>query len=288
MARTDHSSQDHMRASGDQEKHARILEQEVYPLLGDRLADQLTRGDGIPKQGKTLLIGCGLGSTTQQILAKMDQESRLIVIESHEALIERAREKVNADEVNRHVFFRAISPNDPLPFADDSFDTILANVSLSEVTTDGALLVDYRRVLKPGGQLRLATLTEGAWREFLDIYQDVLLRLHNQAMIDALSAYMRSFPNPELLTAELETLGFQGVTSDIMRWELLFRSAREFFYSQVIEFGPLPRWKAIAGKGSAMQDVMFALKEAIDIYFGPRPFVVSIYAGLFTATKSQP
>jgi ubiquinone/menaquinone biosynthesis C-methylase UbiE len=285
MAKTENNSQLQMRASADQEKHARALEQEVYPFLGERLAEQLTRGNETPRQGKTLQIGCGLGSTAGQILAQMENDSRLVVVEAHEALIERARTKVNADEVNRRVFFRAIPQNDSLPFADDSFDTILANVALSEVTVDGAVLIDYLRVLKPGGQLRLATLTEGTWREFLDIYQDVLLRLRNQAMIEALSAYARSFPNPELLSAQLNTLGFRSVTSDIMRWELLFRSAREFFYSPVIEFGPLPRWKAIAGKGSTMQDVMFALKEAIDIYFGPRPFTASIYGGRFLGTK---
>lgn len=287
MAKIENNSPLQIPVSADQEKHARILELEVYPLIGDRLSEQLTRGDVIPRQGKLLQIGCGLGNTASQVLAQLDNNGRLVVVESHEVLVQRARAKVNSDEVNRRVFFRAVPPNEALPFTDDSYDLILANVSLSDVATDAALLVDYLRVLKPGGQLRLATTIEGTWREFLDIYQDVLLRLRNQAMIDALFAYMRSFPSPELLSAQLKTLGFLAITSEMMRWELLFRSAREFFYSPVIEFGPLPRWKTIAGKGSVMQDVMFALKEAIDIYLGPRPFTVSIFAALFSGSKPK-
>ena len=45
------------------------------------------------------------------------------------------------------------------------------------------------------------------------------------------------------------------------RWQLLFASSREFFYAPMIEEGPLPRWKAIAGRGEKMFSVFLTLKR---------------------------
>jgi len=76
------------------------------------------------------------------------------------------------------------------------------------------------------------------------------------------------------------------VTVETTHWELVFRSGREFFYAPVIELGPLARWKTIAGKGSEVQDIFLAVKEAIDTYFGGTAFGVSIVAGVFVGTKT--
>ena len=271
----------------EQERRARVIETEVYPLLGDRLADLLTRGDGGPREGDVLQIGCGLGATTSHLLQRMKSGGRIMVVEASEALLDRARSKVPAEYQNRQARFRAASVHLALPFHDAEFDAVVANVPLSDLPDPGVLLAEFKRVLKPKGTLHLATVLEGSWREFLDIFSDVLHRLRYQAMSDALLAYARSFPDAELFACQLETMGFAKVAVETSRIELVFRSAREFFYSPVIELGPLSRWKAIAGKGAAMQDVMFAVKEAIDVYFGERPFPVGVYAGHFTGEKSE-
>jgi ubiquinone/menaquinone biosynthesis C-methylase UbiE len=271
----------------DQERRARALETEVYPLLGERLADLLTRDDGGPRGGKVLQLGCGLGETTAHLMRRLTIGSQVMVVEANDALIERARARIPAGIMDGQVFFHVASVHAPLPFPAEEFDAVVANVALADLPDPGVLLAEFKRVLRPKGTLHLATTIEGTWREFLDIYSDVLYRLRNQAMIDALLAYARSFPDAELLACQLETMGFAKVAVETSRFDLVFRSAREFFYSPVIELGPLPRWKAIAGKGAAMQDVLFAVKEAIDVYFGARPFSVGVYAGHFTGVKSE-
>jgi hypothetical protein len=52
-----------------------------------------------------------------------------------------------------------------------------------------------------------------------------------------------------------------------------------------VEFGPLARWKQIAGKGAEVQDTFLAVKQAIDTYFAGQSFSVSIEAGLFIGQK---
>jgi ubiquinone/menaquinone biosynthesis C-methylase UbiE len=277
-----------VRSSGlgtQQEKLARVYEADVYPLLGQKLADLLTTNLTLPGAAHTLALGCGLGTTTTDILHRTDSDSRLVVVESSEALVARARACVATEHQGRRALFRAHDLATPLPFADGGFDRVLASVELAQQAAPAALLSELLRVTKPGGELRLATTLAGTWHEFLDVYTDVLVRLHKNEAADAVAAYRGSYPDSEGLARQMEALGAGEVTVTTTHWELVFRTGREFFYAPVIELGPLPKWKAMAGKGSEMQDTFLAVKEAIDTYFAGSAFGVSICAGLFVAAK---
>ena len=53
----------------------------------------------------------------------------------------------------------------------------------------------------------------------------------------------------------------------------------------MIEFGPLPVWKALAGKGQELQDVFWYIKQSIDAYFGDRAFSITVKAGCLRGRK---
>jgi ubiquinone/menaquinone biosynthesis C-methylase UbiE len=267
------------------EKLARVYEEEVYPLLGQKGADLLVSNLTLPPKAHVLQIGCGLGATTADVLSKTDADSRVIVVEASPALVERARASVSAEYLGRRVFFRAHQLDGKLPFAENGFDLVLANVVLADLRSPSEQMAEIARVTKPGGELRLATTLAGTWRELLDVYSDVLVRLRKQEMAEALASYRRTFPEPEILAMQLEGAGFGKVAVETVHWELVFRTGREFFFAPVIELGPLARWKAIAGKGPEMQDIFLAVKEAIDTYFAGIAFAVSVYAGVFSGTK---
>ncbi|MBN2574381.1 MAG: methyltransferase domain-containing protein [Deltaproteobacteria bacterium] len=269
-----------------QDKLARIYEDDVYPLVGEKLADLLAAGLRLGPRAHVLQIGCGLGSTTAELLSKMDAEGRLIVVEATPALVERARAGVDTEPVGKHVFYRAHAMEGKLPFAENGFDLVLANVMLPDLNAPAAQVAELVRVTKPGGELRLATPLAGTWREFLDVYSDVLIRLRKHETAEALAAYRGVFYEPEALATQLEAAGIAEVAVETVHWDLVFRTGREFFYAPVIEQGPLARWKAIAGKGPEVQDTFLAVKEAIDTYFGGAAFSVSVYAGVFSGTKA--
>jgi ubiquinone/menaquinone biosynthesis C-methylase UbiE len=271
-----------------QEKLARIYEEDVYPLVGQKLADLLTHGLSLPADAHALQIGCGLGTTTTELLQHLGPESRLIAVETSQPFVERARANLPAEYLGRRVFFRAHDLATRLPFADAAFDCTLANVMLAEHPSPPAFVAEAARVTKPGGTLRLSTLLTGTWREFVDVYSDVLVRLGKDEISAALLEYTRTFPEPEALARELESAGFAKVEVETTHWELVFRTGREFFYAPVIERGPLGRWKAIAGKGPEMQDIFLAVKQAIDTYFGGSAFSVSLVAGVFSGVKAEP
>jgi SAM-dependent methyltransferase len=146
---------------------------------------------------------------------------------------------VAAEYLGRRVFFRAHNLDGKLPFADNGFDHVVANVSLADLASPSTLVAELVRVTKPGGELRLATPLAGTWREFLDVYSDVLVRLRRHESAAALAAYAKSFPEPEAWPSSWSPRAHGKVAVETTHWELVFRTGREFFYAPVIELGAL-------------------------------------------------
>lgn len=270
----------------EEERRARVHEEEVYPLVGQRLADLLVSGVALPPHGRLLEIGCGLGPTINDLLHRIDADSRLIVVESSAAVVDRVRAAVAAENVGRRVFFRAHRLDRKLPFADGVFDLVLASVPLADMSRPDSLVADLARVTRAGGQVRLSTLLRGTWQEFLDVYRDVLVRLHREDALASLRGYAGSFPEADTVGRMMDDVGLQAVKVEREHWELVFRSTREFFYAPVIEHGPLASWRRIAGQRSQVQDTMLAVKQALDTYFAGNSFGVGVSAGLFSGRKA--
>ena len=269
----------------DEERRARVYEEEVFPLVGQRLVEHLVAGIPIKSHAQVLQIRCGLGGTTAELLRQLDNASRIIDLESAPALVERARARIAAEQIGRRVFLRPQSLASRLPFGDGAFDLVLANVALADLARPDDFYADLFRVARPGAEVRLASPLRGTWAEFLDVYRDVLVRLGREDALASLRGHAASYPEAGTVAHHMEQAGFTAVTVQREHWELVFRSAREFFYAPVIEFGPLVRWKQIAGKGAEVQDTFLAVKQAIDTYFAGQPFSVSIEAGLMIGQK---
>jgi SAM-dependent methyltransferase len=174
---------------------------------------------------------------------------------------------------------------DRLPFADELYDVVIAELALDARPESIGMIADLVRVSKPGGALAVASLVRGSWQEVLDLLDEVLQRrgrLHARA---ALSAYVAAMPDAEALAHTLEAAGIGEVEVELERWELLFRSPRELLYAPVLEHGPLPRWKELVGKGAERQETFIALAETLDTYFAGRPLSVSVVAASVAGRK---
>ena len=145
---------------------------------------------------------------------------------------------------------------------------------------------DRRKVLLlcDGGQLVVASPLRGTWLEFLDIFREVLVHAGRNDALGALDAYITTLPEADALAEMLEEAGLGQVEIEVEHWDLVFRSAREFFYAPVIEHGPLTQWKEIVGR-EVLQETFLSVKDAIDTYFSGRAFAVSVFGGRFSARK---
>jgi ubiquinone/menaquinone biosynthesis C-methylase UbiE len=270
------------------EKLARIYDEEIAPCWGSRFGKLLLRNLTVPVRGQVLDVSCGTGYPTIEILRRMTEGSRLIAIDESSAMLEVVRRKVAAlgPLGGKGVFFRTESAVPRLSFADEVYDLVVCNLGLGEMPSIEVALRDFARVAKPGGEVRCTLPLAGTFEQFHDLYREVLIKHDKHDALERLEHHIARLPTCDRVERWLADANLAGGV-EVEEFSLLFRSAREFFFAPVIEYGPLAGWKAVAGDGQAMQDVFWYIKEAIDAYFAGGPFHVTVKAGCVIGKKLE-
>lgn len=101
--------------------------------------------------GRVLDIGCGRGVLLRRLA---DRASELWGVDIDE---ERVAQTRRADEIQT----RLLKPGQPLPFDDESFDTVTITEVIEHVPDERSVLAECARVLVPGGKLLLTTPHRG-------------------------------------------------------------------------------------------------------------------------------
>lgn len=267
------------------EKLARIYDDEILPIWAERFGRMILRGLDLPPKATLLDVSCTTGYPAHEIARRMDEQSKLVAIDSSSALLDVARKKLS-DVARGRIFFRTQRAYPKLPFTSDVFDVVFSNLGLLDMPSPSRALRDFARVAKPGGRVIATLPLAGSWQEFHDLFREVLVKSDQLPMIERLDKLVAAAPDAATCEGWLVGAGLDDARVDVEEFTLLFRSAREFFFAPVVEFGPLPHWKAIAGRGPELQDTFWAIKEAIDAYFGGRAFQITIKAGCLSGFKS--
>lgn len=267
-----------------EERLAQTYDDEVYPLWGARFTKLALDDLPAPIAGSVLELGCGAGQSTAELVKRHQGSGRIIALDATTRLIDQARVRLGAD-VGRRVFLRVHDPARRLPFGEETFDLVVCHGLVGGAASRAETLADLARVTAPGGQVVATLPLRGTWGEILDLFAEVLAARPDPAALADLAETRAAEPEGDTLADELAAAGLIDVTVEVHRWELLFRTGRELFYAPLVEQGPLPRWKAIAGRGDEMQEVFLALKEAIDTYYAGSPIAISVIAARISGRK---
>lgn len=98
---------------------------------------------------RVLDAGCGPGLYAEALL---ERGAEVLGFDASTAMVELARERVG----NR-AEFRLARLEEPLPYADGSFDVVLCALAIHYVADRQATFAEMRRVLRPGGAVVLST-----------------------------------------------------------------------------------------------------------------------------------
>lgn len=275
-----------MRRSARYERMAALYDREILPVWSERFGRMILRGLSLPPRATVLDFGCGTGYPALELLKKLPG-GRVVGIDSCAPLVEVARQKAG-ELLSRQLFLRTDDLGPKLAFANDVFDLVISNLGLMDAPDPPGLLRELARVTKPRGRVIVTLPLRGSFAEFYDLYHEVLVRADKTEAVARLEEHVARSPEPEQAVSWMHAAGLRPAELEMDAFTLLFKSSREFFYAPVIEYGPLSAWKEVAGKGEPMQEIFLLIKEAIDAYFGGRPFELTIKAGCLRGVRARP
>ena len=130
-------------------------------------------------EGEVLEVGCGTGTNLE--LYDWPSIASLEATEPDPFMLQRAVEKLEAleDATRPEAMPSKVrlteAPAESLPFEDRRFDAVVSCLVLCTVADLERSLSEMRRVLKPGGELRLLehVAADGRWRTVQDVVQPV-------------------------------------------------------------------------------------------------------------------
>ncbi|MBE7003423.1 MAG: class I SAM-dependent methyltransferase [Ruminococcaceae bacterium] len=151
---------------------------------------------------RVLELGCGSGGMWAGRDELISRCGELVLTDLSEGMLETARKAIGerANVAYRQADIQA------LPFADGSFDAVIANSMLYHVPDLSAGVAEVRRVLKPDGTFYCATYGEHNFTEQLAEWfrlgGEAFRPNHNFTLENGVQALSRSFRDIELLRYE--------------------------------------------------------------------------------------
>jgi len=131
-----------------------FFDQNVFPRINDFAlgseVDSLRAAVAGGARGRILEIGAGTGLNARHY----PEGAEVVAIEPSEGMRRRAHERLKSPNVRASIDLRD-GRVEALPFDAASFDAVVITFVLCSVKNIGSALGEVRRVLRPGGELRL-------------------------------------------------------------------------------------------------------------------------------------
>lgn len=143
--------------------NTRINIHEKYSTNKQGFGNWIVSNYDIKTGSKILELGCGTGSMWKSHLDLLDNGSQIILTDFSEGMIDTARATLGE---HPNVAYQVVDIEN-IPFEDNSFDIVIANMMLYHVPHLGKGLEEVRRVLKKDGCFYCATFGENGILPFV-------------------------------------------------------------------------------------------------------------------------
>lgn len=235
-------------------------DQPWYPWLADRV--------DWPDHGDVLEVGCGPGLLWVSI-APILPRLRLTLTDLSEGMVAAAREAIAPIDSLEVAATEACDAQN-LPFADDSFDVVVANHMLYHAPEPVRAAAELARVLRPGGTLLAATNGPN----HLDVITDISRRVVGWSSLDFVDGRFGRTNGGAILETAFDDVVWHEHAGAIVCDDP----------AAVVAY-----IRSTAGGQTASEEQLVALTDAVDERFraGGGVVTMSTDAGCFVARRPQ-
>ncbi len=146
----------------------REASERFWGFLSLRTVDQMELHRG----GRVLDVACGPGASTVAAAKSVGSEGRVIALDSSDQMLRMASERAATNGLE-NVEVR-LGDMAQLDFSPENFDAVISVLGAFFVPDMPALVATLWRILKPGGQLAITTLGEGAFQPALGLWKEAV------------------------------------------------------------------------------------------------------------------
>jgi len=249
----------------------------VGSFLFDPYAQELARRAEALAPDRLLETACGTGIATRRLREALPPQVELVATDLHEPMLAVARRTVRS---RGQVRFQQADMT-ALPFDGAGFDALVCQFGLMFVPDKPAAAREARRVLRPGGQVLMATWRSLAHNEPIRLAHETVSRLFPY---DPPRFYLiqTGFGEPEYMRRLLANAGFVEISTEVVEKRTSAPSAVEVAVG-LIEGFPIVDY--IRARDPSLVPVAVAeLARAFVAHFGDHPMAGTVEALITTAT----
>jgi len=250
---------------------------------GERFAELVDKHVKLPREGRALYLEAGTASHALALQERAGPKLTIVCADKNEESLELARSKAATLRVQTE--FKREDP-EALSFADDEFDLVLADASLSTPANMRKTLSEAVRVAKPGASIAWWLPTASSFGEFFSIYWEALVNADiadHGVDVEQLISELPTVSDAEEWSAES---GLGDVASFTNIEEFDFASGSDFVNSPLITDFLMPNWFALIPEES-QQRVRDELAQIIDEERHAGEFALTLKATLVIGKKAR-
>lgn len=211
-------------------------------------------------------VGCGAGFPLVELGERLGREARVVGLDPWGAALERVRHKLRVRGLAHVVALRGRA--EQMPLADASFDVVVSNNGLNNVSDVERALAECFRVARPGAQLVATANLPATMHELYDMLRALLRERGRDAAVERLAAHIAAKRQPLQATlARVERAGFRGARVRSGSFRLRYADGQALLRHWFIRLAFLPAWTEVVD-ADQVEPVFSELQRRLDALAG--------------------